>query len=234
MKKILAFGILTLACISSIFAGDVAEYCDLGFSQDGKYFTFAQYGVKDKTFEPFAEIYCVDVQKNDYVENGVFKAKPDLAKSVKGGKAVFDELYAKNENFIKNYSGKKANLEQTLYIRGPETKNSSDQIVFKDFNNSTEDNEIFYYINLVKNIQKGKNLSSSFFISVDRKDEKGNVISRQVAGNPDFMRKNISDYSIRRIITDESGKYLIFEVEKKLEDESGTSFRYMVETLELK
>mgnify|MGYP002853351366 CR=1 FL=1 len=235
MKKILSSICLVLLVLSSIFAGDVAEYCDLGFSADGKYFSFAEYGVSDNTFLPYATIYTVNVEKNEFVKGGVFRSEVKNPKEVKGGKAVFDELYAKNSNFIEKYSGNKANLEHTLYLRGPESKGSSEQIVFKDFNNSDGENEIFYYINLVQNSTGvGKNLKSSFFITVERKDANDNVLSRQIAGNPDYQRDMITDYAIRRIITDEKGSSLVFEVEKKLENENGTSFRYMVETLILK
>ena len=76
---------------------DVAEYADLGFSPDGKYFVFAQYGVTDKDFEPYAEIYTVDVAKNDFLKNGIYKVNPGTIKSVKSGFAVFEDLYNKNK-----------------------------------------------------------------------------------------------------------------------------------------
>lgn len=235
MKKLFSSLFLILTTCTFIFAGDVAEYCDLGFSSDGKYFAFAEYGVSDNTFLPFATIYTVDVEKNVFVKGGVFKSAPANAKEIKGGKAVFDELYEKNKDFIGRYSGNKANLDHTLYLRGPESKLSSEQIVFKDFNNSDSENEIFYYINLVQNSTgNGKNLKSSFFITVERKDANDNVISRQIAGNPDYERAQVCDYAIRRIITNESGSSLVFEIEKKIENENGISFRYMVETLVLK
>ena len=235
MKKIISSILMATICAFCIFAGDVAEYHDLGFSKDGEFFVFAEYGVNDKTFDPYAKIYTVDVKKNEFVKSGVFKSELKDTKEVKGGKAVFDELYAKNKSFIDEHSGYKADLEHTLYLRGPESKNSTEQIIFKDFNNSKEGNEIFYHINLVKNTKgTGKDLKSSFFITVERKNEADEVLSRQIAGNPDFLRSEIADYAIRRIITDESGKYLVFEIEKKIENENGISFRYMVETLVLK
>ncbi len=234
MKKLIICSLLILALCLPIFAGDVAEYADLGFSPDGKYFVFAQYGVTDKDFEPYAEIYTVDVAKNDFVKNAVFKSLPGKVKAVKSGLAVFEELYSKNETVLKQYCGEKATLDTTLYLRGPESKSSSEEITFKDFINSTEENEIFYTINLVKHISgKGKNLKSSFFIGLERTDASGKVISRKVVGNPDFERKSVSDYIIRRIVADKTGKSIVFEIEKQIEDEKGTSFRYMVETFVL-
>lgn len=231
MKKLIICFVLILSLCLSVFAGDVAEYTDLGFSPDGKYFVFAQYGVTDKDFEPYAEIYTVDVAKNDFVKDAVFKSLPGKSKTGKNGLSVFEELYNKNESTLKKYSGEKASLETTLYLRGPESKGSTEEITFKDFVNSSEEKELFYTINLVKHISgKGKNLKSSFFIGLEQKDAEGNILSRKVIGNPDFERKNVSDYTIRRIIADKTGKSIVFEIEKRIEDEKGTSFRYMVET----
>ena len=89
MKKLIICFTMILALCLSVFAGDVAEYTDLGFSPDGKYFVFAQYGVTDKDFEPYAEIYTVDVAKNDFLKNGIYKVNPGTIKSVKSGFAVF-------------------------------------------------------------------------------------------------------------------------------------------------
>lgn len=234
MKKLILCFILILSMCLSVFAGDVAEYTDLGFSPDGKYFVFAQYGVTDKDFEPYAEIYTVDVAKNDFVKNAVFKSLPGKVKSVKSGLAVYEELYNKNKSTLEKYCGEKATLDTTLYLRGPESKASSEEITFKDFINSTEECELFYTINLVKHISgKGKNLKSSFFIGLEQADASGKILSRKVVGNPDFERKGVSDYVIRRIIADKTGKSIVFEIEKQIEDEKGTSFRYMVETFVL-
>lgn len=234
MKKLIICFILMLSICLSVYAGDVAEYKDLGFSSDGKYFVFAQYGVTDKDFEPYAEIYTVDVEKNDFVKNAVFKTKPGTVKSVKSGFSVFEELYEKNKATLNKYCGEKADLETTLYLRGPESKDSSEEIVFKDFINSSEDKELFYTINLIKHVSgKGKNLKSSFFIGLEQKDADGKILSRKTVGNPDFERKGVSDYIIRRIIADKTGKSIVFEIEKQIEDEKGISFRYMVETIVL-
>ncbi len=63
----------------SVFAGDVAQFVDLGFSPDGRYYMFGQYGVTDKTWQGYAEIYTVDMDKNAFVPAGVFKSGPSAA-----------------------------------------------------------------------------------------------------------------------------------------------------------
>ena len=110
-------------------------------------------------------------------------------------------------------------------------KGDTEEIVFKDFENSTEDHSVFYNVRLIPEYEGyGKNVKSKFYIKVVRKDENGDVLSTIKVGTPDFKRKGISSYKIDKIFTDASGKSLVFIVQKKLEDNTGTSIRYMVET----
>ena len=79
----------------------------------------------------------------------------------------------------------------------------------------------------------GDNLRSSFFITLEKKDGDGNVISRNIVGSPDIKRKKVTDYRIDRIFSDKTGRNLVFVVEKTLSDVNGSSIRYMVETIRL-
>ena len=76
MKKSVICSLVLLLGISASWAGDVASFVDKGFSEDGKYYVFGQYGKTDKKYQGYAEIYQVDIAANDYVENGVFTTKP--------------------------------------------------------------------------------------------------------------------------------------------------------------
>ena len=75
MKKILVCAFSVFFAVCSSFAGDAASFDDIGFSEDGKYYLFGQYGKTDKTYEPWAEIYTVDVAANDFVKGEVFKSR---------------------------------------------------------------------------------------------------------------------------------------------------------------
>ena len=56
---------LFLLCSTSI-AGDFATLNFIGFSKDGKYLAFEEYGVQDGSGFPYSHIYFVDVVKNAY------------------------------------------------------------------------------------------------------------------------------------------------------------------------
>ena len=81
-----------------------------------------------------------------------------------------------------------------------------------------------------ESVLNGANTDSSFYIKVEKKTEDGSVLSRFVAGNPEIKRKGVTNYSINRIFTTPDGKGVVFVVEKTVEDSTGVSVRYMVET----
>ncbi|MCQ2591583.1 MAG: DUF2259 domain-containing protein [Treponema sp.] len=231
MKKIILSGLVFVLSTMLLSAGDVATFVDKGFSADGKYYVFGEYGRTDKKYQGWAEIYQVDIAKNDYVDGGVFKIKPTAVTADKGGSEVYDALEAKSFYYLKKLECAKAGPDQVLYICDDVNKSGTDKIVFKDFNHSEIDNSITYNVQLVPTISGyGTIVKSSFFIVVEKKDAEGNLISRTQLGSPDIVRKGVSNYKIERIMCDKSEKNFVFVVEKTVEDETGISIRYMVET----
>lgn len=233
MKRLVLSGLILSAALLCAFGGDAAAFVDLGISQDGRTYAFAEYGKTDKSFQGYAEIYTVDIERNDFVSGEVFKTGPSAATVSKSGKAVYDELFDKASWKLRKYDFKPASIDNLLYVRD-DKKDGESEIVFKDFEGSTTERSVFYHIKLAKTVEgSGESLRSSFFITMERKDAEGNVISRNIVGSPDIKRKKVTDYRIDRIFSDKSGKNLVFVVEKTLSDVNGASIRYMVETIRL-
>lgn len=85
MKKILTIAAALLVSAAGVFAGDAASFDDIGFSADGKYYIFGTYGKTDMKYEPWAEIYTVDVAANNFVKGEVYKSKKgDVASDASG------------------------------------------------------------------------------------------------------------------------------------------------------
>jgi predicted secreted protein len=63
--SLLLFLLLTFAPVQA-FAGDFANLNFIGFSKDGKYLAFEEYGTSDGAGFPYANIYFVDVAKNQF------------------------------------------------------------------------------------------------------------------------------------------------------------------------
>ena len=234
MKKTVIFTMALFLFGAVLNAGDVASFVDKGFSEDGKYYVFGQYGRTDKKYQGWAEIYQVDIAANDWVDGGVFKIKPTAVTADKAGVEVYEALEGKNYYYLRDLKCKPANPDQVLYILDDVNKSGTDEIVFTDFNNSTVDAPDTYHIQLVPTINgKGKNVKSSFYIWVEKKDSEGRTISKTKVGSPDVVRSGISNYKIERIMCDPSQKNFIFVVEKIQEDDTGISIRYMVEAAKI-
>lgn len=233
MKKLLLSGIFLLASGICAFAGDAAAFVDIGISADGATYIFGEYGKTDKTFQAYAEIYTVDIAKNDFVSGGIFKTIPSAATASKNGKTVYDELTERAGWAVRKYGCKRAEPENLLYKR-EEGGVSEREITFQDFEGSTVEQPVFYHVTLVPNFEgKGTSVVSSFFISLEKQNADGKIISRNIVGSPDVRRKGVSDYAINRIFSSVDGRNIVFVVEKTIEDSTGTSVRYMVETIRL-
>ena len=234
MKKSVLCGLFFAFAMLSLNAGDVASFVDKGFSSDGRYYVFGQYGKTDKKFQGWAEIYQVDIAKNDYVDSGVFKTKPSAATASKNGKDLYNELESKNYGYMNALSCKKANADHVLYILDDVYKTGTDEIVFKDFRSAPVDSQNSYRITLVPTINgRGKNAKSSFYIRMEKYDADGYLVSTQRIGSPDIVRKGVTNYKIERIFCDDSEQNLIFVIEKHFEDDAGLSVRYMVEAAKI-
>ncbi|TPP11269.1 DUF2259 domain-containing protein [Rhizobium glycinendophyticum] len=65
--RLSAVAILLLTAFAAS-AGDVAEMRPLGYSPDGRFFAFEQFGEQDGSGLPYAEIQVIDTETDTYVE----------------------------------------------------------------------------------------------------------------------------------------------------------------------
>lgn len=226
---------LFLFC-ASIFAGDVAVFDDIGFSADGKTYIFGQYGTTDKTFRGYAEIYAVDIEKNAFVTNGIQRTNATESTAGKSGFSIYDELKKKSATWLSSWKAAPAEFSEVLYIRPYNTKTAENEIVVRDFEHSTAADTTQFSFKLVSYAEgKGTSMTSSFYITVEKKDSNGKLLNKIVAGSPDVKRRGISGYAIEKIMCDKTATKFVIIVEKTSEEENAApSVRYMVETFVLK
>ncbi|MCQ2577865.1 MAG: DUF2259 domain-containing protein [Treponema sp.] len=233
MKKLVTLALASLMAFS-VFAGDVATFVDGGFSADGKTYVFGQYGKTDKNFQGWAEIIEVDIAKNDYVDNGVFRIKPTAVTAGKQGAEVYESLEAKSYYALKGLDLVKVNPEQLLYYCEAPEKTGEQEITFKDFKGSTIENPCTYKVKVVPSVSgTGASAKSSFYIDLKKLDANGNEILSKTVGSPSIKRTGVTGYKVEQIFTDKTGKKMIFVVEKTMHDATGVLIRYMVEAVEL-
>ena len=67
----LTIAFLLTVSSASVFAGDFARLNVIGFSQDGKYLAFEEYGTQDGSGFPYANIYFIETAKNSFAASTV-------------------------------------------------------------------------------------------------------------------------------------------------------------------
>ncbi len=223
--------LLFILCLSTglLYAGDIANYINLGFSQNSRIFMFGQYGIREKDTKAYADLYTVNVRKNVFVKDGVRKKVfPDTILPGQDGLGGLLMLLYHSSGLVTKYHINHLATGRIVYILvdGDEPKN---RLVFRDFDESTE-----YVLTLVQEkFGSGKTVSSSFHINLALTD-KHHTTRTYTVGNPDYKRKGVRSYRIKQVLFSPDERNLVIVVEKEIVSRSGKSIRYMVETLPLR
>ena len=220
-------GVLVIGS-AALRAGDSASFVDLGFSRDGNYYMFGQYGVRLGILKPWAEMCIVDVIKNDFVSGGRISYTHDRPINAgQDGSGALYYLVARNASQAERYGVTFPNQGQPLYIAlDGDPAYNGEPITFRDFVSGA-----FYRASLVENVSGfGASLRSSFYILLECTDSDGTARNYAV-GTPDIRRPLISSYRIKKVLMAPSGNSLIFVIEMKRHAEGGHDIRYMVEAL---
>ncbi|THV25016.1 DUF2259 domain-containing protein [Peteryoungia ipomoeae] len=67
LSRLIATTVAALLCVPTAQAGDVAEMRPHGFSADGRYFAYEEFGEQDGSGFPYATIYIVDTKTDSFV-----------------------------------------------------------------------------------------------------------------------------------------------------------------------
>ena len=65
-SALLAASLFTLAAAPAL-AGDAANFDPMGFSEDGRYFAFEEYGIQDGSGFPYDHVYVIDLIEDKWV-----------------------------------------------------------------------------------------------------------------------------------------------------------------------
>jgi predicted secreted protein len=223
-RFVLFFCLLDLAA-AACFAGDSAVFANLGFSEKGDYFMFAQYGVSSF---PYAESYIVDAARNSFVKDGT--AVKTYKETLLPGQDPAGALYAllgEQARPIAKYGIDHIRQGRLLYLsmNGDDAKTT---LEFRDFATKNA-----YSVTLNQKIEKNDaKPASSFGIQIKRTSSSGAETTLN-AGNPKIVREGVKGYAIRKILASPNDRFIVFVIEKQIAESTGTSIRYMVETLAL-
>jgi predicted secreted protein len=230
LKKTLIISVIFLTCVSGLWAGDSAVFVDLGFSPDGRFYTFGQHGVLSPSLRPWAEIFVVDVQRNNFVPNGRVSFTQDAPiRAGQDGSGILHQLLSSNTSLTSRHNINFQNQGLPLYIsRDENPPRNGETIEFRDFLSGKS-----YRARLVPTVTgSGMNVSSRFQIELAVTSPNGQVRNYTV-GTPHFVRQRIAQYNIKRVLIDTTGNSVIFVIEMRRIAENGVDIRYMVEAVRL-
>jgi len=212
--------ILLAAGVAS--AGDVAQFVNLGFSKDGKYFMFGQYGVGEKDSAAWADTYIVDVRANAFAPQGtqrVTGAQP-VDPGSNGLGALLNAL-AVSLPRTKQLRIDHLSTGRLLYVL-MDGAQAADSLEFRDFQTGRS-----YAVTLSQKAPSDGGASFSITVTVTEKDGASRSFT---AGDPSYARTGVHAYHIKQIILAPDGASLVFVVQKEEQDTHGANVRYMVET----
>ncbi|MDR1318479.1 MAG: DUF2259 domain-containing protein [Treponema sp.] len=218
------------ACASVLWAGDSASFVDLGFSPDGRIYMFAQYGVQVNTLKPWAELFVVDVPRNNFVPGGkVSYAHDSPVIAGQDGSGALYRIISGNANLAERNGVNYLNQGQPLYVAlDGEPPASGEIIEFRNFETGTS-----FKANLVPYVEgSGRDLKSSFFINLESSSA-GGVRKTYTIGTPQLKRSLVSSYRVKKVMIAPRDGSMIFVIEMKKQAEGGYDIRYMVEALRL-
>ena len=225
MKKLIA-AVVFLLCTSFIFSGDIAQYINLGFSSNSKYFMFGQYGISSENTTAYAETFIVDVSGNDFIKDGVIRRtfSDDILPGQEGLGALFtileDSLTIINKTGINHIATGRVVY---LLVNGAKPK---ERLEFRDFYKGDS-----YTVTLIQEkFGSGTNVSSSFHINLAVTDKMERTRTYTI-GLPNYKRKEVTSYRIKQVVFTPSEEGLVFVIEKEIDGHRGKIIRYMVETL---
>jgi predicted secreted protein len=227
-RTFLVFSGLLIISISVLWAGDSASFVDLGFSLDGNIYMFGQYGVKSGVLRPWADLFVVNVARNNFVPEGKISYSHD--KPIDAGQDGSSALYRiliKNAGLIERYGVSYPYQGQPLYIAlSGDPAYEGKTITFRDFISG-----VSYRANLVETVNgSGKGAQSSFYIKLECVDNDGETKTFTI-GTPGLKRTSVLSYRIKKVLIAPSGNSLVFVIEMKCHAESGHNIRYMIEAL---
>jgi predicted secreted protein len=228
-KRMALLTAVALLSAAALPAGDIAAFVNLGFSDDGAYFQFAQYGVDSASGGSYAEIYTVDNARNAFAPKGVLRSSSSAPLDIgQDGSGIFYNLMYENSAQSKRYGIDHLRQGRLLYVL-LDGEIPRQDLSFRDFKTGAE-----YSIALDQHVTEANgSVSSSFSLLVGVKDSAGRSRSME-GGTPGVKRPGVDGYLIRRAVLSPDERFLIVVVEKRVRAKDADSLRYMVEAVRLR
>ncbi len=217
---------LLLVPATKAVAGDLARFVSLGFSPDGAFYAFGQYGVENPESTPYAEVYIVDVARNAFVPGGVLReSSEDPVDPGTTGLGALVFLVQQNAELFERHEIDPRIPGRIVYllVDGDEPLPS---LSFRDFLTSRR-----FAIDLTQTMEGGPR--AQFSLSLEITGETSSI-GPVTVGRPGSFRDGVIDYRIRQVLMGPQDQSVVMVVERREVDPDDPEIRYMVETFRIR
>ena len=204
-----------------LLSSERAQFWNMGFSNNSKYFSFSQFWVNPKNSKAATELYVVDTGRNSFVNGGrdSYQSPTPLSPGNNGRNAAL-HLFRKRIALLEQYNINNVAQGRLIYLLVSDHE-SSNNVSFRDFSTG---NHYTVTIN-----QRNNPNGAAFSIEAVVKYRDG-AERRLNIGLPNLYRKNIYDYRLEQVIVAPNERSLVFVIEQELDFQGSNRTRYMVET----
>ena len=230
IKKVVFLFLIVLGIQAAVFAGDRAEFINLGFSDDSSAFLFGQYGKNESGTLLYADIVYHDlVSGENSSELSLSKTYPDSQRSGNNGlSALLMSLKEYNSIYSVDIDYNKTGT--TLYFQLP-GQTTSDTISFSDYQVG-----IIYSVSTVMRPQvREPGTNTALAITLFQTLQDG-AQRRFEAGSFIKPIENVYDFQLKQIVVSPQRNYvvLVFQTTEFDKENNTTNIRYYIDSVKIK
>ncbi len=229
MKKSLLIMVVLCWLSLSLYAGDRAEFVNLGFSSDGSLFMYGQYGINNLNDGMFADLQVMELPTNTLRSDlGQYRLyRRMIYPEQTGREALYESLeeYAVDKGSLVTIDH--LSTGRLLYKQIPGEK-TDEGIMFRDFSNGVD-----YSVAVTqRSVGEGSEIKSSLVLSVYRDTDTGEDKRYSVGMMTGYMLGR-SGFQIKQVMLSPDSRFLLIVVQYEQYEEDGNDVRYMVRAVEL-
>ncbi|MBL7005691.1 MAG: hypothetical protein ISR78_01270 [Spirochaetia bacterium] len=229
-KKVISLFLIVFCLHTAVFAGDRAEFINLGFSRDSKAFLFGQYGKNESGTLLYADVLYHDlVSGENSSELSLSRTYPDSQRSGNNGLSAL-LMNLKEYNSMYTVDIDYTQTGTTLYFQLPGQK-TGDMISFSDYQVGTVYSVTFVMRPQVR--EPGTNTALAITLFQTLKDGTQN---RYEAGSLIKPIQDVYDFQLKQVIVSPKRDYvvLVFQTTEYDIDNNTTNIRYYVDSMKIK
>lgn len=217
---------LLLVPVASAVAGDLARFVSLGFSPDGAYYAFGQYGVRNPESTPYAQVYVVDVARNTFVPGGVLRESAEAPVDPgTTGLGTLLYLVQNNAEILDQYQIDPRIPGRIIYLLVDGVEPLAN-LSFRDFLTARR-----FAIGLTQSMEDGPRAQFSVQLQITGETSSIGPIT---VGRPGFFRDGVLNYRIRQVLMGPTDASVVMVIERQEDDPEDPEIRYMVETFRIR